>query len=332
MSVYISDDIRNAIKQSQPIVALETAVITKGLPKTPWSDEYGDRPIIIDSELPINVALAQAMTKTIQSFGALPAWIGVLDGTLRIGLSPEEIVELGTNPESGKVSIANLAQTMQKSLSAGTTVASTLLACKLSSKENPIRVFATGGIGGVHANWANRLDVSNDLTMLSTTPTCVVASGAKSILDIPATVESLETIGVPVLGLGNSLFPRFIEENKENDPQVHQVDSPLDVAKICKHHWEQLRIPSAILATLPVPSDVAKKEGELNEALNIAENEWAALNQPSGTRTPFLLDRMAKITKGKSLVANLALLCNNAGAAAEIAISLAKCPSPNINV
>jgi pseudouridine-5'-phosphate glycosidase len=332
MSVYIADDIRNAITHSQPIVALETAVLTKGLPRTPWSDEYGERPNIIDSELPINVALAQAMSQAIQSFGALPAWIAVVDGTLRIGLSPEEIVELGTNSRAGKVSIANLAQTMQQSLSAGTTVAATLLACKLASRENPIRVFATGGIGGVHTNWAKRLDISTDLTMLSTTPTCVVASGAKSILDIPATVETLETIGVPVLGLGNSLFPRFIEKNKSTDPHIHQVDSPIDVATICKHHWEHLGIQSAILATLPVPSDVALEEGELDEVLDIVENEWAALNQPSDTRTPFLLDRMAKLTEGKSLLANLALLCNNAGAAAEIAIELAKYPTPNIHV
>jgi pseudouridine-5'-phosphate glycosidase len=324
MSIFIADSVRKALAQGEPVVALETAVLTAGLPKTPWSDSYGERPTIIDAELSINVALAQAMTHAVQSNGAIPAWIAVVDGSLRIGLSPEEIVELCNNQNANKVSLATMAQTLQRNQSAGTTVAATLVACRLASNENPIRVFATGGIGGIHQNWANRLDVSADLTALATTQTCVVASGAKSILDIPATIELLETIGVPVLGLGNNRFPRFIEKNKSSDPLVHQVDFPVDVATLCKHHWQDLRLPSAVLATLPAPSDVALEEGALQEALALAENEWSGLNQPSATRTPFLLDSMARITEGKSLVANLALLCNNAGAAAEIAIALTK--------
>ena len=323
MSVFISDDIRKALAGGEPVVALETAVLTSGLPKIPWNDSYGERPIIIDSELPINVALAQAMTNAIQSNGAMPAWIAVVDGSLRIGLSPEEIVELCNDQNAGKVSLSTFAQTMQSKRSAGTTVAATLLACRLVSSENPIRVFATGGIGGIHQNWSNRLDVSADLTALATTPTCVVASGAKSILDIPATVESLETIGVPILGLGNTMFPRFIEKNKDGDPAVHQVESPTDVAEICAHHWKNLQLKSAVLATIPAPIDVALEEGALEVVLAQAEKEWAQLNQPSATRTPFLLDQMAKITCGKSLVANLALLCNNAAAAAEIATAIA---------
>ncbi len=323
MSVFISNDIRKALAGGEPVVALETAVLTAGLPKIPWNDSYGERPIIIDSELAINVALAQAMTNAIQSNGAMPAWIAVVDGSLRIGLSPEEVVELCTDQNTGKVSLSTFAQTMQSKRSAGTTVAATLLACRLVSSENPIRVFATGGIGGIHQNWSNRLDVSADLTALATTPTCVVASGAKSILDIPATVESLETIGVPVLGLGNTLFPRFIEKNKDGDPPVHHVESPDEVATIYKHHWQDLGLRSSILATIPAPIEVALEEGTLTQLLAQAELDWEATNQPSSTRTPFLLDRMAMITDGKSLVANLALLCNNAAAAAEIATAIA---------
>ncbi len=324
MTVYLSDDIRKALEGGKPVVALETAVLTAGLPKTPWNDSFGERPIIIDGELPINVALAQAMTFAVQSNGAVPAWIAVVDGSLRIGLSPEEVVELCNNPNAGKVSLATFAQTMQSKCSAGTTVAATLLACRLASSDNPIRVFATGGIGGIHQNWSDRLDVSADLTALATTPTCVVASGAKSILDIPATVEALETIGVPVLGLGNTLFPRFIEKNKDDDPTVHQVESPQNVATICKHHWQDLGLTSSVLATIPAPIDVTLEEGELTHSLAQAEQDWEATNQPSSTRTPFLLDRLATITQGKSLVANLALLCNNAAAAAEIATALAR--------
>ncbi len=160
MSVFISNDIRKALAGGEPVVALETAVLTAGLPKIPWNDSYGERPIIIDSELAINVALAQAMTNAIQSNGAMPAWIAVVDGSLRIGLSPEEIVELCNDQNAGKVSLSTFAQTMQSKRSAGTTVAATLLACRLVSSENPIRVFATGGIGGIHQNFTAEHSIS----------------------------------------------------------------------------------------------------------------------------------------------------------------------------
>ena len=323
MNVYISDSIQEALLASEPIVALETAVLTAGLPKTKWNTNFGGCPSYIDSQRPINIALAQSMTDTVQTNGALPAWIAVINGTLRIGLASDELTQLASNPVAGKVSLATLAQAMHAKQSAGTTVATTLLACRLASTKNPIRVFATGGIGGIHQNWANRLDISADLTALARTPTCVISSGAKSILDIPATVESLETIGVPVLGLGTSMFPRFIEQNIEDDPAVHQVHSPSEVAEICKHHWQHLQLHSGVLATVPVPENVALQQGTLIESLNQAEENWARTKQPSSTRTPFLLDSMAKSTQGKSLVANLALLCNNAKAAAKIAVSFA---------
>jgi pseudouridine-5'-phosphate glycosidase len=324
MSVSVAGTIQEALAIGKPVVALETAVLTAGLPKSPWSADYGDCPKTIDSNLPINLALACAMTASVENNGAIPAWIAVVDGELRIGLTSNEIADLCTNENAGKVSLATIAQCMQSTKTAGTTVATTLLACSLSSKENPIRVFATGGIGGVHQNWMKRLDISADLLALTNTPTCVVASGAKSILDIPATVESLETIGVPVFGLGTALFPRFIESNKEEDPAVSQVDMPTDIASICKKHWFDLQLRSAVLAAVPVPEEVALKVGTLDKAIACAEEEWIATKQAAATRTPFLLDRLATLTQGKSLVANLSLLCNNAKVAAQIGIALAK--------
>jgi len=322
MSISLSDDIRHALSSGKPIVALETAVLTSGLPRTPWSDAYGERPSTIDESFPINSALATLMTNAVLENGATPAWIGVVGGVLRIGLSHKELVALCSNPNAGKVSIATFAQTLDANRTAGTTVAATLLACKLASPENPIRVFATGGIGGIHQNWTQRLDISADLLALATTPTCVVSSGAKSILDIPATVESLETTGVPILGLGTRTFPRFIEKKRHGDPAVFEVHSPLDVATLCKKHWQSLRLQSAVLATIPVPENVALEEGVLAQALVQAEQDWVATNQPSATRTPFLLDQIANITHGKSLVANLELLCNNAQIAAKISVAM----------
>ena len=324
MSACVAETIQEALALGKPVVALETAVLTSGLPKSPWGDAYGACPNSIDANLPINLALAQAMTDSVEKNGAIPAWIAVVDGELRIGLTSAEIASLCRNQNAGKVSLATIAQSMQGKKTAGTTVAATLLACRLSCADNPIRVFATGGIGGLHQNWVDRLDISADLVALSNTPTCVVASGAKSILDIPATVESLETIGVPVLGLNTSVFPRFIETNKEGDPTVCQVDMPSDVASLCKKHWFDLKLRSAVLATVQVPEDVALSLGTIEKALDQAEKEWVATNVEATNRTPFLLDRLATLSNGASLVANLALLCNNAKVAAKIAIELAK--------
>lgn len=323
MTVVVSKNVQEALDSGAPVVALETAVLTAGLPRSAWTDSFGPPPTTINSDQPINNALADAMTNAVNANGATPAWIAVIDGELRIGLSQDERAALCSDKNAGKVSLATFAKTMQAKRSAGTTVAATLLACKLASEKNPIRVFATGGIGGMHQNWAHRFDISADLTALATTPTCVVASGAKSILDIHATVESLETIGVPVLGLRTTHFPRFIEKNTPEDPTIHQVDSPEEVASICKHHWKTLAMHSALLTTIPAPKDVALEHGALIEALTKAEMEWATLHQPSATRTPYLLDAMATITQGTSLVANLALLCNNAKIAAKIAVALA---------
>lgn len=321
--VTVCNNVAHAIKNKQPIVALETAVLTSGLPRTPWQDSFGKCPNSIDASLPINQALANSVTSKIIDSGALPAWIGVFEGKLTIGMSQEELKTICEDELATKVSLATIAGALQGTLSAGTTVATTLLACKLASPEHPIRVFATGGIGGIHHDWVTRLDVSADLTALATTPTCVVASGAKSILDLHATVEALETIGVPTLGLHSDSFPPFIERPTEDGPYVHCVDSPKNIASLCKKHWNTLGMQSAVLAAVPVPNHVALERGSLSEALQVAESKWAESERPSSTRTPFLLAELARVTHGKSLVANLELLCNNSVVASEIAVALA---------
>lgn len=321
--IHVSDNVAHALQNGDPIVALETAVLTSGLPKIPWNKSFSECPSFIDASLPINSALARSMTENVIQQGAIPAWIAIVDGTLRIGLAPSEIDALCSNTLAGKVSLASIAQTMSHTKTAGTTVATTLLACKLASPKKPIRVFATGGIGGFHQHWSERLDVSADLAALATTPTCVVASGAKSILDLHATVEALETIGVPTLGIGTDQFPAFIEQSTESDPHVFRVDSVLEIASICRAHWDTLGLKSSVLASVPAPQRVAIKRGALLDIIEKAESDWVDSHQPSATRTPYVLSALASMTQGKSLLANLELLCNNAKVGGEIATSLA---------
>lgn len=318
-----SSQVESAISEGLPIVALETAVLTSGLPKEPWQTSYGEAPDCIDTSLPTNQALANAVTNRVLENGALPAWIGVVDGVFKVGLSENEIEGLCKSTSSNKVTLGTLAHDMNDGKSAGTTVATTLLGCKLASKEQPIRVFATGGIGGMHQNWNSRLDVSADLTALATTPTCVVSSGAKSILDLQATVEILETLGVPTLGLNCNTFPPFIEESSNDDPIVFCVKSAQEVAEICNSHWNTLGLYSAVLATVPAPRDVALMRGSLKTILRELEDEWLNMKLHPRTRTPFLLEAIASKTQGQSLRANVKLLCNNAKVASQIAVAIA---------
>ena len=319
MIVNVAEEVRCALDSGQPVVAMETAVLTTGLPRCQWNDSYGDPPEGIDVTAPINAATAIAMTEIVRTNDAIPAWIGVLHGELIVGLSLDDLLQLAGDEDATKVSIANCAPTMMRGGSAGTTVAATLAACRLSSDSNPIRVFATGGIGGIHQNWSSRLDISADLTTLATTQTCVVASGAKSILDLHATVESLETIGVPVLGIGHNTFPRFVERSSDDDPSIQQVDKIEDVVSLCNTHWNCLGFRSSVLATTQVPEEVAIDRDSYQQAIEEAEKGWIDSGQHPTTRTPYLLDQLAKATGGRSLVANLGLLCHNAAVASKIA-------------
>jgi pseudouridine-5'-phosphate glycosidase len=183
-------------------------------------------------------------------------------------------------------------------------------------------VFATGGIGGIHRNWNHRLDVSADLRSLATTPTCVVTSGAKSILDLHATVEALETIGVPLLGLQCNRFPRFIEQSNEEDPSIQEIETEEEIASICNMHWNELQMPTAVIAAVPVPSEFGLLRNALQQHVEEADEAWRAMNVAPATRTPFILDYLVVQTQGDSLRANIALLLQNASKAAKVACAI----------
>jgi pseudouridylate synthase len=291
----LSLEITRAVDMGAPIVALESTVITHGLPR------------------PQNLELARNMEKQIRDAGATPATIALLDGKIRIGLSDEELIRLA-NAESDstlKVSHRDFATAIVKKVNGGTTVAGTMFAANMAG----IKVFATGGIGGVHKESA--FDISTDLHSLAEIPTIVVCAGAKAILDLPATLEYLETMGVPVVGYGTDEFPAFY--SRESGLGVSaRLDSPKEIADFAQAHWN-LGMKSGILVTNPIPETEAISKSEMEPMIAQASAEAIAQGIHGQKLTPFLLGRISELTKGKSLKANLALLLNNARLAAEIA-------------
>jgi pseudouridylate synthase len=291
----LSLEITRAVDMGAPIVALESTVITHGLPR------------------PHNLELARNMEKQIRDAGATPATIALLDGKIRIGLSDEELIRLA-NAESDstlKVSHRDFATAIVKKVNGGTTVAGTMFAANMAG----IKVFATGGIGGVHKESA--FDISTDLHSLAEIPTIVVCAGAKAILDLPATLEYLETMGVPVVGYGTDEFPAFY--SRESGLGVSaRLDSPKEIADFAQAHWN-LGMRSGILVTNPIPETEAISKSEMEPMIAQASAEAIAQGIHGQKLTPFLLGRISELTKGKSLKANLALLLNNARLAAEIA-------------
>jgi len=278
------------------VVALESTVITHGLP------------------YPQNLALAKDMEMEVRQRGAVPATIAVLEGVVRVGLELESLERLGRGGEVHKISSRDFGVAVARGWSGGTTVAGTLLAAHTAG----IRVFATGGIGGVHRG--GNYDVSADLPQLARTPLIVVCAGAKAILDLPATLEYLETFAVPVVGYQTEEFPAFYSRNSGLKVGV-RVDSPREAAAMGEAHWS-LGLCSALLVANPpqVGHDLP------NEAVDGAIQTALAEAELRGIRgqdvTPFLLARVSELTSGASLEANLALLRNNARLAADIALAL----------
>lgn len=283
---------------SSPLLALESTVITHGLPR------------------PQNLELARAMEAEVRRNGATPATIAVLDGKIRVGLSDEELVRLAEAESPLKISRRDFAAAIAKKASGGTTVAGTMFAAHKAG----IRVFATGGIGGVHKE--SRFDVSTDMQALADTPMIVVCAGAKSILDLPATLETLETLSVPVIGYGTDEFPAFFSRSS-GLPVSARLDSPQEVAAFAKAHWE-IGMKSAVLVCQPIPIEDEIPREEIDPIEEQASRE--ALEQGiTGQRlTPFLLQRVNELTAGRSLRANLSLLLNNARLAAQIAKALSQ--------
>mgnify|MGYP001140007907 CR=1 FL=1 len=289
----ISKNILHAKQFGSPIVALESTVITHGLPH------------------PENFVLAKDMENIVRENGASPATIAILDGKIHIGLSDTELEVLAQEQGTRKISLRDFGIALAKGLSGGTTVASTLFVSDLAG----IKVFATGGIGGVHRG--NPFDVSADLTQLGKSPVVVVCSGAKAILDLPATREVLETRGVPVVGYQTDEFPAFYTRSSGLMVDA-RVDTPEEVAQIALETWEA-GINAAVLLVVPPPEDSGMAQDEMEVAIQKALADAEAQNIHGSAITPFLLNRVSELTQGNSLSANLALLKNNARVAAKVA-------------
>jgi len=294
--LFYSDEVWTAINEKTPLVGLETAVVTHGLP------------------YPTNIELAQAMENIIREEGAVPATVGVLGGRAQIGMRKEDILLLAQDHEVIKVSRRDFSRAAAKKLNGGTTVAGTLTALHKAG----INVFATGGIGGVHRNAP--YDISADLPTLGQTPALVVCAGAKSILDLPATLEMLETLSVPVVGFQTNLFPAFYARSS-GLPISIEVEDPEQAALLAKSHWG-MGINSAVLLVVPPPLDVALPDRQMEEAVEQALKDAEEHKITGQEVTPFLLKRVSEITGKASLKANLGLLLNNARVAARVAVKL----------
>jgi pseudouridine-5'-phosphate glycosidase len=293
----ISPDVAAALGDGRPIVALESTIISHGLPR------------------PENLRVARAVEETVRRRGAVPATIAVLDGRVRIGLSDDELARVADLDDIVKVSVRDIATVVARGGHAATTVAATSHLAHLAG----ISVFATGGLGGVHRQARETWDESADLTSLSTTPVIVVCSGVKSILDVPATLERLETLNVAVVGYGTDRFPGFYLTDSGSRIDW-QVGSPEDIAAISAVR-RALSIPGALVVANPLPENL-QMDPDLHDRLLV---EGLAMAETSGIRgkdvTPFLLDHFHRASGGISLEVNTEIILRNADLASCVAVA-----------
>ena len=269
----IHPDVENAIKNNEPVVALESTIISHGMP------------------YPKNVETALMVEETVRSNKAVPATIAIINGKLKVGLTNDEIEFLATNEEVKKVSRRDLPITVAQKLSGSTTVASTMIIASLAK----IAIFATGGIGGVHRGAENTMDISADLEELANTNVCVICAGAKAILDLGLTLEYLETKGVPVIGYKTSELPAFYSSESGFDVD-YKIDSAQEIAEILKTKWD-LSLDGGVLVTNPIPVAFELETGVMNDAINQAIIE-ADNNKISGKKiTPYLLLSLIHISE-----------------------------------
>jgi pseudouridine-5'-phosphate glycosidase len=292
----ISQPILQAIDLNLPLVALESAVITHGLPR------------------PENLNLARALEADVRANGANPATVALLDGKVRVGLAEDELERLANLDGTRKISLRDFGIALAEGLSGGTTVAATsFVASRIG-----IRVFATGGIGGVHRGAP--FDVSADLPQLGKTPIMIVCAGAKSILDLPATREVLETQGVTILGYRTDEIPAFYTRSSGLAVD-YQVESAEEAAKIAMNSWDA-GIESAVLLVVPPPEATAMPGDVVEKVISAALAEAEQKGIHGAATTPFLLQRVSELTGGESLRANIDLLRNNASVAAQVAVAM----------
>ncbi len=295
-----SSEAARARSSGQPLVALESTIITHGMP------------------YPQNVAVATQVEADIRAAGATPATIAVLEGRLHIGLESEQLQALGQTPSVAKLSRADLAACLACGGTGATTVAATMIAARHAG----ISVFATGGIGGVHRGAETSFDISADLQELAQTPVTVVSAGAKAILDIGKTMEVLETLGVPVIVKGQDMFPAFWSRRSPFSAPLRMDDAET----IARAHAARraLGLPGGQLVANPIPAEDEIPAETLAPIIAAAQMEAEQEGISGKAVTPFLLDRIFKQTRGRSLRANIALVRNNARLAAEIAQALHK--------
>jgi len=296
--LHLAPEVQAALGAGLPVVALESTLIAHGLPR------------------PQNLEVALLIEATVRQHGAIPATIAILGGRIRVGLNNEALEWLASSNEVRKVSRRDLAVAVAQRADGATTVAATMWIAHQAG----IRVFATGGIGGVHRGASETWDVSADLPELARTPVLVVCAGAKSLLDLPKTREYLETWGVPVLGYGTDEFPAFYSPHS-GLPVDARVDDPAQVATIARAHWELGG--QGMLVTVPVPPEQALAGQAAEAALSQALADAEAQGVRGSRLTPFVLARVQDLTGGESLRANVALLLTNAAVAAQIARALA---------
>jgi pseudouridylate synthase len=298
--LHIHPEVKKALSEGQPVVALESTIISHGMP------------------YPKNVEMAKTVSKIIRENGAIPATIAIIDGVLKVGLSTEEIEFLGTSKDVLKASRRDLPFIISKKLNGATTVATTIILANLAG----IKVFATGGIGGVHRGAQETFDISADLQELANTNVAVICAGAKSILDIGLTLEYLETNGVPVVGFGTEEFPAFYTR-KSGFGVDYKVDSSMEVATALKAKWD-LDLKGGMVIGNPIPEEFEMDYDLITNAIETALKEAEENNITGKKVTPFLLDKVKTITAGKSLESNIELVYNNAKVAAQIAKDLSE--------
>jgi pseudouridine-5'-phosphate glycosidase len=298
--IDISGEVLNALRSYDPIVALESTIISHGMP------------------YPDNIATALELEQIIRDNGATPATIAIIDGRIKIGITREELEILAQAKDVSKVSRRDIPSIIALGKSGATTVASTMIFAQLAG----INIFATGGIGGVHRGAEVSFDISADLTELAQTNVAVVCAGVKSILDIGKTLEKLETLGVPVLGYLSEEFPSFYTR-KSGFNVDYSFNTPKECAMMLKTKWD-LNLDGGVVVANPIPTEFEANEDIINNAINQALSEAEKLQIKGKEVTPFMLAKVKELTGGESLEANIALVRNNAALAAQIAVEYCK--------
>jgi len=304
MEFTLSEEVASALAEHRPVVALESTIIAHGFPA------------------PDNLAVGQALEAAVRSRGGVPATIAILDGIIRVGLDDDALARVAEGP-CEKCSVRDLAVVSAAGGDGATTVAATLVIAARAG----IGVFATGGIGGVHRGAERSFDISADLTELSRTPGAVVCAGAKSILDLPATLEMLETLGVPVLGYRVDTFPAF-HARSSGLPLKHRIDDVAAMAATIKAH-RTFGLPGAVLVCNPPPASAALGSDALEALVTAAQAEATAAGITGPALTPYLLAALDRLSAGKTRIVNRALAIANAELGADLAGQLAKETGPD---